>query len=84
MLAFHIVYDIDFKVSDSRCKSNCFQAKQGRAACVILATAMLWMTEAMPLMITALIPAIMFPLVGIMDTKEVGSQVFYLEMKFFL
>ena len=45
---------------------------------MILATAFLWMTEAMPLMITALIPAIMFPLVGIMDTKEVmvGTGVF--------
>ena len=51
------------------------QAKQGRAACVILATAMLWMTEAMPLMITALVPAIMFPLVGVMDTKEVSRVV---------
>ena len=49
-----------------------YQAKQGRAACVILATAMLWMTEALPLMISALIPVVMFPMVGIMDTKEVG------------
>ena len=48
------------------------QNKEGRAACVILATALLWMTEAMPLMITGLVPAVMFPLVGIMDTKEVS------------
>ncbi|KAL5270158.1 hypothetical protein ACHWQZ_G001031 [Mnemiopsis leidyi] len=52
------------------------KAKEGRAACVILATAFLWMTEALPLMITALIPAIMFPLVGIMDTKEVCAKYF--------
>ncbi|XP_063689332.1 Na(+)/citrate cotransporter-like [Bolinopsis microptera] len=52
------------------------EAKEGRAACVILATAMLWMTEAVPLMITALLPAIMFPMVGIMDTKEVSAKYF--------
>lgn len=50
--------------------------KEGRAACVILATALLWMTEAMPLMITGLVPAVMFPLVGIMDTKEVCDKYF--------
>lgn len=45
-----------------------------RAGVVIATTAILWCTEAMPLMITALVPTILFPFAGVMDTKDVSKQ----------
>ncbi|KAL5262736.1 hypothetical protein ACHWQZ_G008214 [Mnemiopsis leidyi] len=47
--------------------------KKERAGVVIATTALLWCTEAMPLMITALMPAILFPFAGVLDTKEVSA-----------
>ncbi|XP_063693484.1 Na(+)/citrate cotransporter-like [Bolinopsis microptera] len=44
-----------------------------RAGVVIATTALLWCTEAMPLMITALMPAILFPFAGVLDTKQVSA-----------
>ena len=49
------------------------QQKKERAGVVIATTALLWCTEAMPLMITALMPAILFPFAGVLDTKEVSA-----------
>ena len=52
------------------------QSQQGRAGVVIATTALLWCTEAMPLMITALVPAILFPLAGVMTAKAVAATYF--------
>ena len=49
------------------------QQKKERAGVVIATTALLWCTEAMPLMITALMPAILFPFAGVLDTKEISA-----------
>ncbi|XP_071770699.1 Na(+)/citrate cotransporter [Centroberyx gerrardi] len=46
------------------------------AACayVIILMAVYWCTEALPLAVTALLPAILFPLFGIMQSKDVCMQ----------
>ena len=49
------------------------QQLKERAGVVIATTALLWCTEAMPLMITALMPAILFPFAGVLDTKQVSA-----------
>lgn len=43
-----------------------------RCAYVVLLMAAYWMTEALPLPITSLIPMVLFPFLGIMSTNEVG------------
>ena len=45
--------------------------KAGKCAYVVLLMATFWMTEVIPMAITALFPVIMFPWLGIMDTKDV-------------
>ncbi|PKP53435.1 MAG: sodium:dicarboxylate symporter [Bacteroidetes bacterium HGW-Bacteroidetes-1] len=44
--------------------------------CVALLMAVWWITEAVPLAVTSLIPVALFPLFGIMDGKEVSSAYF--------
>ncbi|XP_023646743.2 Na(+)/citrate cotransporter-like isoform X1 [Paramormyrops kingsleyae] len=41
---------------------------------VIFLMAVYWCTEALPLAVTALLPALLFPLLGIMESKEVCMQ----------
>ncbi|MBU0755368.1 MAG: SLC13 family permease [Planctomycetes bacterium] len=43
-----------------------------RTAAVALLMAIWWMTEALPLAITALLPIVLFPVLGIMDGKSVA------------
>ena len=43
-------------------------------AAVALLMAIWWMTEALPLAVTSLIPLVLFPLLGIMDGKSVSTQ----------
>lgn len=43
---------------------------------VALLMAVWWMTEAVPLAITSLLPVALFPLLGIMDAKDVSSTYF--------
>ena len=47
-----------------------------RAAAVALLMAVWWMTEAVPLAATALLPVVLFPLLGIMDGKKVAPIYF--------
>lgn len=47
-------------------------SEEMRCAYVVLLMAIYWMTEALPLPITSLIPMVLFPLLGIMSTNEVG------------
>lgn len=37
--------------------------------------ALLWCTEALPLAVTALLPIVLFPLMGIMDASEVSTPI---------
>jgi len=45
-----------------------------RTAAVALWMAVWWITEAIPLAATALLPLVLFPFLGIMDGREVSSQ----------
>ncbi|XP_076831932.1 Na(+)/citrate cotransporter isoform X2 [Brachyhypopomus gauderio] len=47
---------------------------EASCAYVILLMAVYWCTEALPLAITALLPALLFPLFGIMQSKQVCVQ----------
>lgn len=46
----------------------------GRMAVVAAVMALLWMTEVLPLAVTALLPLVLFPLLGIMDGAAVAQQ----------
>ncbi|MDH5679808.1 MAG: SLC13 family permease, partial [Nitrospinota bacterium] len=47
-----------------------------RMAAVTFVMAVWWITEAVPLASTALLPVFLFPMLGIMDGKSVSSQYF--------
>ncbi|XP_028838681.1 solute carrier family 13 member 5a [Denticeps clupeoides] len=49
-------------------------SKEASCAYVIALMAVYWCTEVLPLAITALLPAVLFPLFGIMESKEVCMQ----------
>ncbi|XP_064840969.1 Na(+)/citrate cotransporter-like [Oncorhynchus masou masou] len=48
--------------------------KEARCAYVIILMAVYWCTEALPLAVTALLPAVLFPMFGIMQSKDVCMQ----------
>ncbi|KAJ8312454.1 hypothetical protein KUTeg_009827 [Tegillarca granosa] len=47
----------------------------GEAQCgyVILVIAVYWLTEALPIAVTSLLPIVLFPVVGVLPPKEVSS-----------
>ncbi|CAG0890710.1 unnamed protein product [Darwinula stevensoni] len=49
---------------------------EGRCAYVVLIMAIFWMTDALPMAITSLIPVILFPLLGVLGTSEVSTVYF--------
>ncbi|XP_055974543.1 solute carrier family 13 member 1 [Sorex fumeus] len=50
--------------------------KEAKCAYTLFVIAMFWLTEALPLSVTALLPGLMFPLFGIMSSKKVASAYF--------
>ncbi|XP_060628156.2 Na(+)/dicarboxylate cotransporter 3 [Anolis sagrei] len=50
--------------------------KEGKCLYVILVMAMYWCTEALPLSVTALLPIILFPFLGILPSSKVCPQYF--------
>src|SRR3954451_361249 len=52
---------------------------EAKCAYVVLLMAIYWMTEALPLAITAFLPLILFPLFGIMSANKVSTE--YLKVK---
>ncbi|XP_072915221.1 solute carrier family 13 member 1 [Hemitrygon akajei] len=52
------------------------KTKESECAFTLLVVAIYWLTEVMPLSVTALLPALMFPLFGIMKSSEVASAYF--------
>uniref|UniRef100_W5MGX4 Solute carrier family 13 member 5b n=1 Tax=Lepisosteus oculatus TaxID=7918 RepID=W5MGX4_LEPOC len=50
------------------------QTKEAGCAYVIILMAVYWCTEAMPLAVTALLPALLFPMFGILESKKVCMQ----------
>lgn len=51
---------------------------------VLILMAVLWMTELLPLAVTALIPVILFPLMGVMKASETAEQYFNDSIYFFI
>ncbi|KAM5220716.1 Na(+)/dicarboxylate cotransporter 3 isoform 3-T3 [Hipposideros larvatus] len=51
-------------------------SKEGRCLFVILLMAVYWCTEALPLSVTALLPIILFPFLGILPSSKVCPQYF--------
>ncbi|XP_054845221.1 solute carrier family 13 member 1 isoform X2 [Eublepharis macularius] len=52
------------------------RTKEAECAYTLFVVAIFWLTEALPLAVTALLPALMFPMFGIMASKEVASAYF--------
>ncbi|XDA82755.1 hypothetical protein R6Z07M_012623 [Ovis aries] len=50
--------------------------KEGRCLFVILLMAVYWCTEALPLSVTALLPIVLFPFLGILPSNKVCAQYF--------
>lgn len=57
--------------------------KEAQCGYVILIMAIYWMTEALPLPITSLIPVFAFPLFGIMNTGDVCTAYMKVWKRFF-
>nr|XP_012607296.1 solute carrier family 13 member 1 [Microcebus murinus] len=51
-------------------------SKEAECAYILFVIAIFWLTEALPLSVTALLPGLMFPMFGIMPSKEVASAYF--------
>ncbi|XP_010224315.1 PREDICTED: solute carrier family 13 member 1 [Tinamus guttatus] len=52
------------------------RTKEAECAYTLFVVAIFWLTEALPLGVSALLPAFMFPLFGIMSSKQVASAYF--------
>ncbi|XP_075413490.1 solute carrier family 13 member 1 [Tenrec ecaudatus] len=50
--------------------------KEAECAYTLFVVAIFWLTEALPLSVTAMLPALMFPVLGIMPSKMVASSYF--------
>uniref|UniRef100_UPI00358F519E Na(+)/citrate cotransporter-like isoform X2 n=1 Tax=Myxine glutinosa TaxID=7769 RepID=UPI00358F519E len=50
--------------------------KEARCAYVIIVTALLWITEALPLAVTGFLPLILFPLLGILKSSQLAMHYF--------
>ncbi|NXI35768.1 S13A1 protein, partial [Galbula dea] len=53
-----------------------FLLQEAECAYTLIVVAIFWLTEALPLAVSALLPAFMFPLFGIMESKQVASAYF--------
>ncbi|XP_037692195.1 solute carrier family 13 member 1 isoform X2 [Choloepus didactylus] len=51
-------------------------SKEAQCAYILFVVAIFWLTEALPLSVTALLPGLMFPLLGIMPSSQVASVYF--------
>lgn len=49
----------------------CVCVKEAACAYVIALMAVYWCTEVLPLAVTALLPTVLFPVLGIMQSKDV-------------
>ncbi|XP_060071029.1 Na(+)/citrate cotransporter-like [Ylistrum balloti] len=49
------------------------EGKESKCGYIILLVAIFWITEALPIAVTALLPVILFPMVGIMNAKDIST-----------
>ncbi|CAM4734842.1 unnamed protein product [Leuciscus chuanchicus] len=52
------------------------KTKEAECAYILILMAVYWMTEVLPLSVTALLPALLFPLFGLMKSSQVASVYF--------
>lgn len=50
--------------------------KAGKCAYAIVIMAIFWLTEVVPMAVTALLPIVIFPWLGVMDTKQACQNYF--------
>ncbi|XP_033747489.1 LOW QUALITY PROTEIN: solute carrier family 13 member 2-like [Pecten maximus] len=50
------------------------QTKESECAYVVIIMAVYWVSEALPIAVTALLPIILFPMVGMMSAKDVSAK----------
>ncbi|KAJ8313082.1 hypothetical protein KUTeg_010455 [Tegillarca granosa] len=50
------------------------KSPEAKCAYVVIIMALYWITEALPIAVTALLPIVLFPLVGLMSAKTLSSQ----------
>ncbi|KAK7494027.1 hypothetical protein BaRGS_00014685 [Batillaria attramentaria] len=58
-------------------------SQESRCGYVVLVMAVYWVTEALPLAVTALLPVVLFPLLGVMKSRDVGTM-YFKDVLFFL
>lgn len=56
--------------------SHCLSLQEAKCGFAIILMALYWCTECIPLAVTALLPVILFPMMGIMESGEVFSNVY--------
>lgn len=56
------------------CSSHVLILQEASCAYVIILMAVYWCTEALPLAVTSLLPAVLFPMLGIMQSKMVSNN----------
>lgn len=55
--------------------SPCLSLQEAKCGFVIILMALYWCTECIPLAVTALLPVILFPMMGVMESGEVFQAV---------
>lgn len=55
--------------------SPCLSLQQAKCGFAIILMALYWCTECIPLAVTALLPVILFPMMGIMESSEVFTNI---------
>ncbi|KAF3819307.1 hypothetical protein GH733_013457, partial [Mirounga leonina] len=69
-------HEDDNTVSRAQTAGTRLLHKEAECAYTLFVIATFWLTEALPLSVTALLPGLMFPLFGIMTSKKVASAYF--------
>ncbi|XP_062585629.1 sodium-dependent high-affinity dicarboxylate transporter 3-like [Saccostrea cucullata] len=50
------------------------EGNEAKCAYCIIVMAIYWITEALPIAVTSLLPIIMFPMVGLLSAKDVSNK----------
>lgn len=61
--------------------SPCLSLQQAKCGFAIILMALYWCTECIPLAVTALLPVILFPMMGIMESSEVFTDIHFIHKR---